>query len=145
MIVVVIIGILAAVAIPKFADMMRKSKEANTKAGLANLRSTLTIYSADHDGQYPTDRMESLIPKYIEVLPTAKFGAYHPDTDNVRNTNPDLGCAGAHSGDLGEWAYCNQSEADRTAFCGSYDDISWGKVWVHCDHTDLKNSWISNW
>ena len=43
MIVVAIIGILSAVAIPKFADMFRKSKESSSKGSLMNLRSSLTI------------------------------------------------------------------------------------------------------
>src|SRR6266446_2821109 len=53
MIVVAIIGILAAVAIPKFADLVTKSKEASVKGTLGSLRSALSIYYGDNDGNYP--------------------------------------------------------------------------------------------
>src|SRR3990167_11386071 len=83
MIVVAIIGILAAVAIPKFADMLRKSKEGATKGSLTNLRSTLTIYISDNEGLVPQTYSASgdytsgslvtiMTPKYMEVIPTVK-------------------------------------------------------------------------
>ena len=50
MIVVAIIGILAAIAIPKFADLIRKSNEGATKGNLGSVRSALSIYFADNDG-----------------------------------------------------------------------------------------------
>ena len=53
MIVVAIIGILAAIAIPKFADLIRKSQEGATKGSLGALRSALTIYYGDMEGVYP--------------------------------------------------------------------------------------------
>src|SRR3989344_910498 len=91
MIVVAIIGILAAVAIPKFADMLRKSKEGATKGSLTNLRSALTIYVSDNEGIAPftyssvanyTSAMMTTVmtPKYMETFPTAKIGTYHNDT-----------------------------------------------------------------
>ena len=43
MIVVAIIGILASIAVPKFADLLRKSKEGQTKGNLGSLRSILNI------------------------------------------------------------------------------------------------------
>src|SRR5438874_13588112 len=84
MIVVAIIGILAAVAIPKFAEMLRKSKEGATKGSLTNLRSALTIYISDNEGLTPmtysvvTDYTPAtltsvLTPKYMEAIPTAKL------------------------------------------------------------------------
>ena len=56
MIVVAIIGILAAVAVPKFAEMIRKSKEGATKGSLSALRSALTIYLSDNEGLQPLAR-----------------------------------------------------------------------------------------
>src|SRR5436190_656992 len=55
MIVVAIIGILAAVAIPKFANLIRKSQEGSTKGNLGSLRSAISIYYGDMEGQYPGD------------------------------------------------------------------------------------------
>ena len=82
MIVVAIIGILAAVAIPKFAEMMRKSKEASTKGAAKNMRSALGVYIADNEG-VPPGALSDFAPKYIESIPTAKLGAHHPDSDRI--------------------------------------------------------------
>jgi type II secretion system protein G len=52
MIVIVIIGILAAIAIPKFADMVDKSKEGATKGQLTSLRSAINLYYSDNEGKH---------------------------------------------------------------------------------------------
>jgi prepilin-type N-terminal cleavage/methylation domain-containing protein len=57
MIVVAIIGILASIAIPKFADLIRKLQEATTKGNLGVLRSALSIYYVDNEGFYPYGRV----------------------------------------------------------------------------------------
>jgi prepilin-type N-terminal cleavage/methylation domain-containing protein len=59
MIVVAIIGILAAIAIPKFAELIRKSGEGASKGNLGSIRSALSIYYGDLEGVYP-DAMASL-------------------------------------------------------------------------------------
>src|ERR1041385_76742 len=54
MIVVAIIGILAAVAIPKFAQMLEKSREGATKGNIGAIRSAISIYSGDWQGVWPS-------------------------------------------------------------------------------------------
>ncbi|MEK9145371.1 MAG: prepilin-type N-terminal cleavage/methylation domain-containing protein, partial [Elusimicrobiota bacterium] len=53
MIVVAILGILAAVAIPKMAGLISRSQEGATKGNLGAVRSSLSIYYADNGGIYP--------------------------------------------------------------------------------------------
>src|SRR5690348_15889507 len=60
MIVVAIIGILAAVAIPKSAHLVTKSKEASVKGGLGAVRSAVSIYYGDLEGSYPTNLFAAL-------------------------------------------------------------------------------------
>ena len=55
MIVVAIIGTLAAIAIPKFAGLIRKSGEGASKGNLGALRSAMSIYYGDLEGQFPGD------------------------------------------------------------------------------------------
>ena len=55
MIVVAIIGILAAIAIPQFAQLISKSQEGATKGNLGTIRSALSIYYGDTEGRYPED------------------------------------------------------------------------------------------
>ena len=52
LIVVVILGILAAVVIPQFSDSSDSAREAALKSNLGTLRSAIELYKADH-GDYP--------------------------------------------------------------------------------------------
>src|SRR5579863_7937483 len=92
MIVVAIISILAAIAIPKFADMIRKAQEGATKGNLGVLRSALSIYYSDMEGQNPdsTDPINgngiyslTVNGKFLSQIPTARTPFYHPDTSLV--------------------------------------------------------------
>ena len=51
MIVVAIIGILAAIAIPKFAELIRKSNEGATRGNFGAIKSALSIYYGDNEGK----------------------------------------------------------------------------------------------
>src|SRR6187455_1346132 len=73
MIVVAIIGILAAIAIPKFADLVTKSKESAVKGSLGSVRSALSIYYSDTEGVFPsTGSLATALTagsKYLKELP----------------------------------------------------------------------------
>jgi type II secretory pathway pseudopilin PulG len=53
MIVVAILAVLVLIALPKFAAIIRKSKEAATLGQLGAIRSALTIYYSENEGIYP--------------------------------------------------------------------------------------------
>ena len=126
MIVVAIIGILAAIAIPKFAELIRKSSEGASKGNLGAVRSALSIYYGDMEGQYPADVGALTISgKYLQTLPLAKAPNYHADGSAVQ-----LATA---ANDAGGWSY------NATAGSANY-----GNVVVNCTHTDSKGSiWTS--
>lgn len=74
MLVVAIVALLASIAIPKFADMIDKAREASVKGQLGSLRAALTIYYSDNEGLYPKCLHSlgamvgnSLDPKYINL------------------------------------------------------------------------------
>ena len=71
MIVVAIIGILAAIAIPKFAQMLEKSREGATKGNLGAMRSAVTIYYSEKEGTWPGD-LTTAFTSYLYPLPPAK-------------------------------------------------------------------------
>ena len=71
MIVVAIIGILAAIAVPKFAQMLEKSREGATKGNLSAIRSAITIYYSEKEGTWPTDLTTSFT-SYLYPIPSAK-------------------------------------------------------------------------
>jgi prepilin-type N-terminal cleavage/methylation domain-containing protein len=133
MIVVAIIGILASIAIPKFAELIRKSNEGKSKGNLGAIRSALSIYYADNEGSYPTDHLEALTQngKYIDKLPASETPPYHASSANVSN-NDDLGMGAMPFSDSGGWVYWNW-----TAGMTGYNQ---GDLWVSCVHTDTKSS-----
>src|ERR1700685_25189 len=75
------IGILAAIAIPKFASLIRKSGEGASKGNLGAIRSSLSIYYGDMEGQYPAQLAALTISgKYLSSVPLAKTPNYHSDS-----------------------------------------------------------------
>lgn len=135
MIVVAIIGILAAIAIPKFSDLINKSHEGATKGRLSAVRSALQVYYGNNEGLFPTGPAGSnttflqaaLAPTYISDWPSVYVPAYHKKTSTVDTINggdpknSDNTCEG-------EWVYVSSTTAD------------WGKIAVECYHTDLRGT-----
>jgi prepilin-type N-terminal cleavage/methylation domain-containing protein len=80
MIVVAIIGILAAVAIPKFAQMLEKAREGATKGNAGAIKSAVSIYYGDNTGVWPGDinpnTTNYFFTKYMDTLPPVKV--LHP-------------------------------------------------------------------
>jgi prepilin-type N-terminal cleavage/methylation domain-containing protein len=126
MIVVAIIGILAAIAIPKFAQLVTKSKEGATKGSLGSIRSALSIYYGDMEGVYPVTMNPALTTngKYLTAIPFAKTPNYHSDTSAEVDSSPSLSWT-----DAGGWSYVNNST-----------DANFGSLFVNCTHTDTKGS-----
>ncbi|OGS12241.1 MAG: hypothetical protein A2234_10595 [Elusimicrobia bacterium RIFOXYA2_FULL_58_8] len=123
MIVVAIIGILAAIAIPKFADLINKSKEGATKGSLASVRSAIQVYYGDNEGWFPADTLACLTTnaKYLSEIPKAKLpNTTHGDIATVVATIPPA--------DVGGWNYANAPATPST----------WGNFVVSCSHEDIK-------
>ncbi len=55
LIVVIILGILAAIIIPQFTDASTSAKESTLKSNLQTLRSQVGLYKIQHDDGYPGD------------------------------------------------------------------------------------------
>jgi prepilin-type N-terminal cleavage/methylation domain-containing protein len=124
MIVVAIIGILAAIAIPKFAELIRKSSEGASKGNLGAIRSALSIYYGDMEGQYPSAMSSLTIAgKYMTTIPMAKAPNYHGDS------NAEAAGALTALADAGGWFYVNAAT-----------DPNIGNTFVHCTHTDTKGT-----
>lgn len=65
MLISAIIGILAVIAVPKFSNMLDRAREGAFKGNLGALRSALSVYYVDNEGQYP---------KYFSVNPVTYPG-----------------------------------------------------------------------
>ena len=130
MIVVAIIGILAAIAIPKFADLIRKSNEGATKGNLGAIRSAVSIYYGEQEGTWPfvsgANTLASILTTnngmFIKAMPNSYEPNYHAATSSV-----SLDAVG----DDGYWGYEN-------SLAGGVKTT--GDVWVNCTHTDTKTT-----
>jgi prepilin-type N-terminal cleavage/methylation domain-containing protein len=126
MIVVAIIGILAAIAIPKFADLVTKSKEASIKGSVGSVRSSLAIYYSDQEGIYPvTGTLAACLTagsRYLQELPYIQIpqSAYAHSRLNTESNAVSDG---------GNWYY----------------NAKVGHVAVNCTHTDTKTTLWSTW
>ena len=67
--VIIIIGILAAIIVPKFAGQNDKAKIATTKANINSIRSAVRLFQSDNDGTPPADIAADLVPTYIRAVP----------------------------------------------------------------------------
>jgi prepilin-type N-terminal cleavage/methylation domain-containing protein len=145
MIVVAIIGILAAIAIPKFADLIRKSNEGACKGNLGALRSAISIYYGEMEGYFPSPTASGVMTtagtlgailtmdngKYIKELPSAYCPPYHSKLASCTIAVS----SGDEAAGAGEWGYKETN-----------DNLgkTWGDCWVNCTHTDSKSTvWSS--
>jgi prepilin-type N-terminal cleavage/methylation domain-containing protein len=147
MITVTIIGILAMVAIPKFADMSRRAREAQTKGSLGTIRSALTIYYSDMEGLYPTDRLESLTvdAKYIVFVPNVWVPNYHVP---ICDTSGCTVLIGPSSSSVSQFYQSMIEGPGLPAWWVYFHDVTnpgtYGWIGVDCLHTDTKGtSWSS--
>jgi general secretion pathway protein G len=54
LIVLAIIGVIAAIAVPSFLGQQKKANVKATQASIHGLESALDYFATDHDGDYPT-------------------------------------------------------------------------------------------
>ncbi len=122
LVVVVIIGILSSIAVVKYADLLRKSNEGNVYGNLGAMRSAISIYYADLDGQFPSSvGVLTVSAKYIKAFPEIRVPNYHAKTGAIAETTT--------RGDTNGWGYNNVPS-----------NSNFGAVWVDCTHTDSKGS-----
>jgi len=138
MIVVAIIGILAAVAIPKFADLINKTKEGATKGSLGAVCSALSVYYGDWEGWFPVDNptdatdtkdLNCMMPKYLKAIPKSKIPrAKDYGNPGLRDSLVVRGLSTAtYVDNSGGWSYADvQQEPD------------WGELVVNCTYSDSK-------
>lgn len=118
MIVVAIIGLLSAIAIPRFGGMLIRSKEAKAKARLGSLRSAVSIYTADSEGRFP-QALTAVTPRYISMVPEIEIPSptSHGSNSAARTT-------------LNDWA-SNEAWVYQS---------STGKLFINCSHRDTQGS-----
>ena len=139
MIVVAVIGVLAAISVPKFSELIDKSREGATKGSLSAIRSALHIYYAGNEGRFPTSDTDlgtlgclTQSSKYLREIPAAKL----PRTGvaESRTVKGVIADAIAQPDDAGGWFYYDD-EADNG---------TWGGVVVNCTREDIRNAYLTS-
>jgi type II secretory pathway pseudopilin PulG len=126
-IMVTVLGIVAAITVPKFKTMLYQSREGRTKTNLGDVRGALAIYYSDNFGLYPSElgtpetRLSSvLVPKYLKTMPVTDLKHFHPAKKSTVQDTLD---------DQGDWVY----------------SLLNGFVGVNCTHMDTKGLPVSSW
>jgi len=73
LIVVAILGILAAIAVPKFSDASNEARTSATRAGLATLRKQIEIYK-NSESSFPSGLSALVAKGYLPRIPEEPFG-----------------------------------------------------------------------
>jgi len=96
MIVVVIIGILAAIAIPNFISMQDRAKEGSVKANMHTVQLAIEDFAVQNDGTYPVAADDAAV---AANLPGGAYPNNPFDTSVAMGMN--WGAVPAASGDVG--------------------------------------------
>lgn len=139
MIVVAIIGILAAIAIPRFAQLIDKAREAGARGNLGALRSAIAIYYGDNKGVWPAslttnkhtiyhEPFPAFISGYMSKIPKATLQRSNPhnNTNTIDYTLTDETVpyiTKAQVTNLGGWIYSSRS----------------GDCRINCNHRDTSS------
>lgn len=68
-VVMVLIGTLALVIVPKYTANVAKGRITSTKSNLESLRSAIALYTTDNGGVLPASNLSSLVPTYLRAIP----------------------------------------------------------------------------
>lgn len=106
-IIIVILGILAAVAIPKYQDMSSQAKEAAARGSLGNMRSAVTIFYANQAVTTGTASWPTLVQ--LETFNTVLATTVPKNPYQLTANAPDSVVTGVTPGTIvgarGGWAY----------------------------------------
>ena len=130
MIVVAIIGILAAVALPKFAGLVEKSREASTKSAMNAIQSAITIYYSSEGGW----------PEYIYTETAYMFSRYMDKIPPVKATHTGIGSTGILESPSGTVVVHTTNETINATGTGWRYNAIQGHLFVNSSATDSRGS-----
>jgi type II secretion system protein G len=92
LIVVVILGILAAIVIPQFTNASQEAAESSVKSQLQTVRSQVELFRVRNNGNLPADFMDLMTPPggedpYLQKEPTLPTGFEFVWGDNAATPN----------------------------------------------------------
>jgi len=108
LIVIIIIGILSAIAIPMFLNQRSKARDAAVKAGIHDIELGLASYGVDHGDRYPAALADG----------TALVDAGGADYVVPWPENPWTGAGMVHAGGAGDYTYAQLGGGTRFTLAG---------------------------
>lgn len=131
MLVVAIISLLAAISLPKFANMVIKAKEAAVRGKMGTLRSAISIYYADNEGRFPNfgSNNNILAGKYLNEVPAISIPTQPSHVEGRYVSAQTMGQDWPNVGNRYVWRYNSGT----------------GHVHVWCSHTDSGGRYWSLW
>ena len=117
LIVVVILGVLAAMVVPQFSSAASASRENSAKMDLFRVREQLEIYKQQHNGEYP---------------PLATFAECLTQASRVDHTTAAPGTAGFHLGPYLRDIPSNPFTSNNTV---DAEEIADGNGWYYNEAT----------
>ena len=77
LIVVIILGILAAIVVPQFADASSDAKLSSLKSNLQTVRSQIQLHNIQNSGTLPTVATftNDMVPTYLQKIPDNPFAS----------------------------------------------------------------------
>ncbi len=153
MIVVAIIGILAGIAIPRYMNFIRRSRESATKGNLGAVRSAMNIYYSDQEGIFPAKGTSGVNSANcgIRIAPFIGTGADNY-LDALPNVTEDCGNA-THKANGIAIQVDARDYGTATALDGGWGyqttntiySTSSARFYVDCSLRDTKQAVISTW
>jgi len=137
MIVIGIIGIITVIALPKFADMLEKSKEGATKGNIGMIRSAIITYYGDQGGAFPTSIdptvANNLFSKYLASVPAVKVThSFNGSTSTLSGTSSII------------TSTTSAPTLTNTTNCWIYNTNT-GDIWVNNNQTDTRGTAYSSY
>ncbi|MDI6781043.1 MAG: type II secretion system protein [bacterium] len=141
-IVCAIIGLLSAICIVRFVELIDKAREMVAKANLCSLRAAIAIYYGDTKGLCPVsldnirrvkggETLPEFVPRYMQKIPMASLrrNVIHNRSNNVsvvNTSNIDTEIT-TEVADIGGWIYSSVS-GDIRINCTCKDSASLNKM-----------------
>jgi type IV pilus assembly protein PilA len=92
LVVMLILGLLAAIAIPSFFNQRDKARDADAKTQARTAQTAMETYATDHDGEYDSDTVDQTALEAIEstladaTISVATPSGAGPPADNADNS-----------------------------------------------------------
>ena len=89
LIVIIIIGILAAIAIPMFLSQRDKAKESAVKEGVHSIQIGVQSYAVDAQDQYPATADKGTLASYVDNWPNNPWTPANSMADSASGAQGD--------------------------------------------------------